>query len=139
VIIVDTNVISEMARQEPAPAVQRWLDAQPGSELFLTAITIAEIRFGVARLPDGRRKRDLSQSMDRLVEELFPRRVLPFDHDAGRLYGDLMAGRERTPLPLKPLDAMIAAIALSSGAALATRNIRDFEGLPLKLHNPFES
>lgn len=125
-IILDTNVISELARANPSPAVVVWLDRQPATELHLTAITVGELSFGLARLPPGRRQRELAARVDRLIDELFAGRILPYGAEAGRHFGMLAAQRERAGRPISMADGQIAAVSLHHDATLATRNVRDF-------------
>ncbi len=108
-IVLDTNVVSELMRPSRDPAVVTWLDQQTRGSLVTTAITVAEIRFGLARLPDGRRATELRQLADEVFGS-FPDQVLPFDAAAAALYGDIAAARERGGRPVDALDAQIAAI-----------------------------
>lgn len=137
-IVLDTNVISELVRPVPDVRVTTWLDEQAIPELHLTVITVAELGYGIARLPLGRRRDDLARQTGGLLERLFSRRVLPFDQSAAQLYGDVGATRDRLGRPIEIADAQIAAICLHRDAALATRNTRDFDGLGLTLVNPWE-
>jgi predicted nucleic acid-binding protein len=137
VIVLDTNVISELVRVQPAQAVVRWVVNQPADELRLTAPTVAELTYGAARLPDGRRRRELEATLVATVDESFMERVLPFDVTSGQLFGPLVASRERLGRPIETIDAQIAAVCLRYGASLATRNTRDFEGLGLTLIDPW--
>lgn len=136
-IVLDTNVVSEIMRARPEPAVIAWLDAQVPGELWLTAVIAAELMFGVARLPDGARKRDLAQAVHATLEEDFAGRVLPFDLAFASVYADLCAQRERAGLPAAMADAQIAASCLAHGATLATRNQSHFAGLGLALIDPW--
>ncbi len=124
-IVLDTNVVSELMRPSPAQAVVTWLHQQTRGSLVTTAITVAEIRFGLARLPRGRRAAELAQLADEVLGA-FPAQVLPFDAPAAILYGEIAAARERGGQPIEALDAQIAAICRARGAPLATRNTRDF-------------
>ncbi|RBY77754.1 VapC toxin family PIN domain ribonuclease [Geodermatophilus sp. TF02-6] len=137
-IVLDTNVISELVRPRPAARVTEWLDVPLVREVHVSAVTVAEIEYGLARLPDGRRRRELRTRVDRLLDRYFPRRVLPFDSAAAQRYGTVMASRERLGRPIEIADAQIAAICLHHDAALATRNTRDFEDLGLTLIDPWE-
>lgn len=136
-ILLDTNVVSAVMARKPEPNVIRWMDLQPTEDLSLSAVTVAEVRFGLAILPDGQRRRDLEQRFDRFLARGFAHRILPFDREAARLYGDLMARRRRLGRPMSALDGQIAAIARTYDAALATRNRRDFEECDLELIDPF--
>jgi predicted nucleic acid-binding protein len=138
VIVLDTNVISELARRVPDPGVLSWLDSLEVSDVATTAITAAELRHGVARLSDGRRKRELAVVIRGILAEDFRGRVFPFDERASVRYADIVAGRERIGRPIGVADAQIAAICRDSGAMLATRNTADFEETGIELINPWE-
>jgi toxin FitB len=137
-IILDTNVISELARQVPDPGVLAWLDSLDVSEVATTGVTAAELRYGVARLPDGHRKRELAVVIRGILAEDFHGRVLPFDEHASVRYADIVIGRERIGRPIGIADAQIAAICRDSGAILVTRNIADFEETGIELINPWK-
>lgn len=137
-IILDTNVISELARQVPDPGVLTWLDSLEISEVATTAITAAELRYGVARLPEGHRKRELTVMIRGILTEDFYGRVLPFDERASVRYADIVTGRERIGRPIGVADAQIAAICRDSGATLATRNTPNFEETGIKLVDPWK-
>jgi len=139
VIVLDTNVISELARQLPDPGVLSWLDSFEASEVATTAITAAELRYGVARLPDGRRKRELAVVIRGILTEDFHGRVLPFDERASVRYAEVVTGREQIGMPIGVADAQIAAICRDLSATLATRNIPDFEEAGIELVNPWRS
>ncbi|MGH3180907.1 MAG: type II toxin-antitoxin system VapC family toxin, partial [Streptosporangiaceae bacterium] len=109
-IILDTNVLSELARIDPEPNVVTWLDSLPAAEVATTAITAAELRYGVARLPDGRRKAALAETIDALVKEDFRDRVEPFDGPAAEQYATVVVSREKKGRPISTADAQIAAI-----------------------------
>jgi predicted nucleic acid-binding protein len=138
VIILDTNVISELARQIPDSGVLAWLDSQEIAEVATTAVTAAELRYGVARLPDGHRKRELAVVIREILTEDFYGRVLPFDERASVRYADIVTGRERIGRPIGVADAQIAAICRDSGAILATRNTADFEETGIELIDPWK-
>jgi toxin FitB len=138
VIVLDTNVISELTRQVPDPGVLSWLDSLDVSEVATTAVTAAELRYGVARLPDGHRKRELAVVIRGILAEDFHGRVLPFDERASVRYADIVIGRERIGRPIGIADAQIAAICRDSGAILGTRNIADFEESGIELINPWK-
>jgi len=138
VIVLDTNVISEMARQEPDLGVLSWLDSFEIAGLVTTAITAAELRYGVARLPAGHRKRELTAAIRGIVAEDFRGRVLPFDERASMCYADIVTSRERSGRPIGIADAQIAAICRDLGAVLATRNTADFEETGIELVNPWK-
>lgn len=137
-IVLDTNVISELARHMPDSGVLSWLDSFEVSDVATTAITAAELRYGVARLPDGQRKRELTGVIRGILTEDFHGRVLPFDERASVRYADIVAGRERIGRPIGIADAQIAAICRDLGAILSTRNTADFEATGVELINPWE-
>lgn len=126
-IVLDTNVISEMMRRAPSAAVVAWLDDQPPSSLFLTAVTEAEIRFGLAVLPAGKRRDSSVKAAERIFEEILGGRILPFDSEAAGAYAVIAAARRRLGRPISQFDCQIAAIARSRGASVATRNTSDLE------------
>lgn len=136
-IILDTNVISEPLRAQPSAVVIEWLDAQAIETLFLTTITVAEIRYGIAKLPNGRRKQTLQSRMNDEVLELFAGRILPFDEAAAESFGELRASAARRGHSLGELDVMIAAIAQSRRFTVATRDTSPFEGAGVSVINPF--
>jgi len=136
VIILDTNVTSELMRAEPTSTVVAWVAAQSPNELFSTVITVAEIGYGLERHPSGRRRKSLVrayQSLSTGMAEV----ILPFDVEAALLYGPLLAKKERAGTSMNPMDAQIACIAASHGATIATRNERDFANCGVQLVNPW--
>ncbi len=137
-IIVDTNIISEVMREAPHERVASWLARQKTLQLSVTTITIAEIQRGLKRLPLGKRRKQLESGFAEFIGRGFQGRILPFDEPAAGIYGDLCAQRESKGLHADPLDLMIAAIARNAGASLATRNVGDFEHCGLKLINPWQ-
>jgi predicted nucleic acid-binding protein len=138
-IVLDTEVLSELMKPAPSPEVVRWVDAQEPRDVAVTAVTMAEILHGVARLPEGKRKAALLELAADLFSEEFAERVLPFDESAATYYADLVVTRERAGRPVSMAGAQIAAICLSHEALLATRNTRDFEGVAIPLVNPWEA
>jgi predicted nucleic acid-binding protein len=134
-IVLDTNVVSELMRPEPADRVRVWADTK--AAVAVTAVTVAELLYGLARLPHGARRAQLEQAARWLVDEEFAGRVLPFDRAAAEHYADLAADRDRRGRPLGIADAQIAAICRSRGAGLATRNTRDFEETGIGLVDPW--
>jgi hypothetical protein len=137
VIILDTNVVSELMRATPDPSVSAWaVAADP--QLFLTSLTVAEIRYGVARLPEGARKHDITSAADRLFTT-FSQRAVSFDLAAADVYGDLVAGCEAQGRPISVFDAQIAAVCHARGAILATRNIKDFEATGIGVIDPWNT
>jgi predicted nucleic acid-binding protein len=137
VIVLDTNVVSELARPQPAPEVVAWVDAQDSADLVITAVTAAEIRASVALLPTGRRRRQIAERMETLITETFAGYVLAFDVDSSAHYANIVATRTRAGRPISGLDAQIAAVCTQHDATLATRNTDDFDGLNLNLINPW--
>lgn len=137
-IVLDTNVISETMRAKPDRRVVQWLDRQNPSNLYLCAPVLAEIFHGIARLDASVRKTPLLDLCREMVAQVFHGRVLPLDAAAAEAYGSIVAQREAHGRPITVIDAMIAAIARSNNAELATRNTRDFTATGLKLINPFE-
>jgi len=139
VIVLDTNVLSELVRRDPDPAVLSWLDAQPPGDVATTAIIVAELLYGVARLPAGRRREQLAGAVAALVDEDLGGRVHPFGMECAEGYAVVVSSRERAGRPISVLDAQIAAICLAHEARLATRNTRDFEHTGVELINPWRS
>lgn len=136
-ILLDTNVISEPLRREPHPRVIDWLDAQPMETLFLSSITVAELRAGVARLPAGKRRAALKHSLEHRVLPLFAGRVLPFDLAGTEPYAALTTKAQARGLTLGTADALIAAIALAHGLAVATRDTRPFSAAGVPVIQPW--
>ncbi|MDO9356618.1 MAG: type II toxin-antitoxin system VapC family toxin [Solirubrobacteraceae bacterium] len=136
-IVVDSNVLSELMRPEPSPAVEAWALAQRPELMFTTAITVAEVMYGIARLPEGRRKQQL-HGVATEIFMAFSDRVLSFDESAAQRYAVLVAEREAAGTPGSAFDAQIAAICLDHVAPLATHNVKDFEGCGLTLIDPWE-
>lgn len=137
-IVLDTNVISEAFRPAPSTAVRTWLDAQTPTDLFLCAPVLAELRYGVERLPAGVRKAELERLLSNVESELFDSRILPFDRPSAHAFGRILVRRNSIGRPMPAMDALIASIAISHGTAVATRDVLDFTGLGLRLINPFE-
>jgi toxin FitB len=137
-ILLDTNVVSEQLRPRPNPTVLGWIDAQPASTVYICAPVLAELRFGAERLEPGRIQTNLRAAIDRIEGSLFRGRILQFDAAAAAEYGRLVAKRERIGRRIELLDALIAAIALTQRADLATRDVSGFTELGIKLINPFE-
>ena len=137
-IVLDTNVVSELIHPKHHPDVADWVNRQLRDNVHLTAITVSELVFGVERLPAGRKRDELEAIIERLLSERFRQHVLPFDLDAAREHGRLIAARERAGRPMPGNDALIAAICLARGVPLATRNTKDFEGTGVQLVNPWQ-
>jgi hypothetical protein len=138
-LVLDTNVISEMLRPVPDATVSAWLDSQPTAGVFTTVITQAEIKYGIALLPKGQRQSALLTAAILIFESDFAGRVLPFDPDAAEIYAHIAATRRLAGKPISFADAQIAAITLSRGGRLATRNVRDFAECGIDLINPWDS
>jgi len=137
VIVLDTNVVSEMMRSTPEPRVVQWIDAFAADDVFVTAVTAAELMYGVARLPEGRRKQELLVKVGALIAEDFKDRVLPFDQLAAVDYANVVASRERAGRPISMADAQIAAICRNWSADLATRNVADFMDIGVRVVDPW--
>jgi len=136
VIILDRNVVSELLRPDPAPGVASWVRDRDRRELRTTAITLAEIRFGIARLPDGRRKQVLLAAADDIFSA-FSDQVLPVDTAAAEHYAVIASRRERAGKPIAGFNALIAAVCRSQGAALATGNVSEFDGAGIEVIDPW--
>jgi hypothetical protein len=137
-IVVDTNVISEVMRVRPSPRVLNWLNAQDGNQLFVTTVTLAEVGYALRILPVGQRRWQLQSRFDQFIAQGFEERVLDFTAAAARAYAEIMGHRKELGRPMSLPDGQIASIAHAAGFALATRNIPDFEECGLELINPFE-
>ena len=136
-IVLDTNVISELMRADPDPIVFAWTAAQPRNTLYTTSVTCAEIMTGIALLPEGRRRTDLAQLAADLFSKDLGGRILPFDADAATRYSEIVVSRRSAGTPIAVFDALIAATAVTAGAAVATRDRRGFEGCGLILIDPW--
>ena len=137
--VIDTNVASELMRPSPAPAVAAWIAGREAEELYLTAVSEAELLYGVAIVPAGRRRNELEAAMLRWLETGFAERILPFDSAAARDYADIAAGRRSAGRPIAPADCQIAAIARCRGMAVATRNVRDFADIGIEVVDPWRA
>lgn len=136
-ILLDTNVLSEVLRPLPDVRVQRWLDSQPDAILFTSAVTEAELCLGVALMPLGRRRTALAVAIRTILADDFTGRILPFDSPAAATFAEIAASRRQAGRPISQSDAQIAAIARSRGAVVATRNVADFNGCGIELVNPW--
>lgn len=136
-ILLDTNVLSELMRAKPDPAVVVWIDAQPTQDLLICSITVAEILYGIARMPEGKRRQALQDVAIAMFEEDFAGRILPFDADAAVHYAELAADSEAKGKIADMADGQIAAIARLHGLQIATRNTRHFEAFGVALTNPW--
>lgn len=137
-ILVDTNVISEPLRKTPDQRIIEWIDAQPIETLYLSAITVAELRFGIATLPSGKRRDQLRDNVETRVLPLFTGRVLAFDLPASQAYADLMARARTAGLGVGTADGYIAATAASNRMSVATRDTTPFEAAGVPVINPWQ-
>jgi predicted nucleic acid-binding protein len=137
VIVLDTNVVSELMKPQPSPAVLAWVGSRDRLELHTTSVTQAEILDGVLQLPAGRRRRGVEGAAEALFQEDFAGRILPFDSRAARPYADIVAERRRRGRPISQFDAQIGAIARAADATLVTRNVKDFEHCGIRVLNPW--
>ena len=137
ILVLDTNVVSEFMKARPDPQVLTWIDSQLTSSLFVTTITEAEVRTGIAYLPEGRRQRGLTAAADRAFNVLFADRILPFDSAAARTYATIASGRRAAGDPISQSDCQIAAIARSVGASVATRDASGFRGCGIDVISPW--
>jgi toxin FitB len=136
-IVLDTNVLSALMRQEPDGVAEAWLDRLPAESVWTTSITVFEVSLGLELLAAGRRRRVLEDAFARALAEDFEDRVLPFDQAAARVAGSIAASQRRAGKPVEIRDVQIAAICRARKATLATRNVRHFDGLELTLLNPW--
>ena len=136
-IILDTNVVSELARREPDARVKAWVRAQPPNDIYVTAVTEAELSYGIAIMPPGRRRSEVTRAVAGVLKDL-SRNTLPFDKVAAQAYGDIAARRRARGLPMDKMDCQIAAIAYTKGAHVATRDESDFAHCGIYVINPWE-
>ena len=136
-VLLDTNVISELLRPSPNSAVEGWVARREAADLLFSAVGEAELRYGVALLPAGRRRDALASAVEAILREDFEDRVLPFDSRAAREYAEIAASRRTAGRPVAPADCQIAAIARSRDLTIATRNVRDFADMELELVDPW--
>jgi predicted nucleic acid-binding protein len=139
VIVLDTNVLSEALKPAPSPIVLDWFAAQSPSSVFTTAITQAEILYGIETLPPGKRRVRLLAAVEKMFAAEFEGRILPFDEDAAGAFAKIVAARDAAGRPISQFDAMIAAIARSQRAAVATRNTADFQHCGIDVINPWDA
>jgi toxin FitB len=138
VIVLDTNVVSELMRKDPAAEVVAWVDQHPGDQVFITAVTAAELLYGVClRLPQGSRKQTLAAKVRDLVDQDFEDQVLPFSSDSAHHYADIVTSRDRLGKPINMADAQIAAICRQHDLELSTRNTTDFADTGIRVFNPW--
>jgi predicted nucleic acid-binding protein len=137
VIVLDTNVLSEALKPAPADTAMEWLAAQAPSDVYTTTVTQAELLYGIEALRHGKRQTILREAVERILAEEFSGRILPFDEASARYFATIMASRVAIGRPISQFDAMIAAIARSHGATLATRNVGDFGNCGITVINPW--
>jgi predicted nucleic acid-binding protein len=138
-IILDTNVLSELMKPRKSEIVRNWAAQQSLMNLFTTTITQAEILYGIALLHAGKRRDDLSQAAQLMFLEDFAGRVLPFDQAAAVAFANIASQRRQNGIPISQADAQIAAICYTHAATIATRNVSDFEGCSISIINPWET
>ena len=138
-ILLDTNVISEPQRRDPHAGVLEWKDAQALETLYLSVITVAELRAGIALIPAGKRRDSLHENLEKRLLPMFANRVLSFDMACTTAYAGLLAKSRAAGLTVETADAFIAAIALANGFAVATRDTRPFETAGVSVINPWEA
>lgn len=137
--ILDTNVVSELMRPAPNPVITAWVAEHPPSSLFLTAVSEAELRFGLAIMQPGKRRDGLNAALERMLRTGFASRILPFDSEAAGAYAGIAATRRRLGRPIAGADCQIAAIARLRRMAVATRNVRDFEDTGIEVFDPWNA
>ncbi len=138
-MILDTNVVSEQARPRPNPVVIQWIADQPRANLFITAVTEAELRYGIALMPAGERRETLEHQTEKMLRKDFAGKILPFDSAAAQAYPEIAVSRRRAGRPIKQHDCQIAAIARVHNAIVATRNVTDFTDCGVELINPWST
>ena len=136
-IVLDTNVVSEVIKPRPAETVMRWFASQPAAELFVTAITEAELLYGIAIMASGRRREQVERAVTTMFADRLTDRILPFDSAAAREFATIVAVRRKSGKPIDDFDAQIAAIARSRGAGVATRNVADFADCGIDVLDPW--
>jgi toxin FitB len=136
-ILLDTNVISELMRPESSPVVLRWFSRQQAQELYSSSVSLAEVFYGIELLSEGKRRKDLFAGAERMFTKVLAGRVFAFEDEAAHAFARIASARRRAGRPIAELDAQIAAIASVHGATLATRNTADFEGCGIRLVNPW--
>jgi toxin FitB len=137
-IIVDTNIISELMRLEPAAAVVDWFNSANPDMLWTSSVVTMEVRFGLEAMPAGKRRSALTNAFEEMLELMFAERILDFDETASRTTASLMARRKQAGITIDLRDSMIAGTVLSRRAVLATRNVRHFTDVAIQIVNPFE-
>ncbi len=135
--VIDTNVASELMRPAPNPAVAAWIAEQDAEAMYLTAVSEAELLYGVAIMPAGKRRSAVEAAMREWLDLGFTQRILPFDSAAARAYAEIASVRRHAGRPIGDADCQIAAISRSRSAVLVTRNVRDFEGTEVEIVDPW--
>jgi predicted nucleic acid-binding protein len=135
--LLDTNVVSELVRPRPNPGLVEWLAERDEDQVFLSVVTLAELRYGIARLPVGRRRRSLEEWLRGGLLQRFDGRILPVDDDVALTWGDVTAECAAAGRPIEAMDALIAATVRVRALELVTRNTRDFEAALIPVHNPW--
>ncbi len=136
-ILLDTNVVSAPWKPKPDPQVVAWIDAQAVETLYLSAVTVAELRFGIAAMPVGRRRHIPHERLEGELLPVFAGRILPFDFDASRVYTDLMSKAKIAGLAISMADGTIAAIAAACGFIVASRDVAPFDAAGVRFINPW--
>jgi toxin FitB len=136
-VLLDTNVVSEMMRPEASPIVLKWFSRQRAQEVYSSSITLAEVYYGIELLPGGKRRHELLAGADRMFSRVLAGRVFVFEEEAAHAFARIASVRRKAGRPIAEMDAQIAAIAHVHGATLATRNTADFEGCGIRLANPW--
>jgi toxin FitB len=139
VIILDTNVLSALTAEVPDPTVAKWLDRCPRISIWTASVCLFEMKYGLNIMPEGKRRRALGQAIQTLIDDILENRIAAFDFTAAVHAAEFSGKRKALGRPVEIRDVMIAGVALSTGATLATRNIRDFEHSGLELVNPWEA
>ena len=137
-IVLDTNIFSELLRPAPNKQVEAWLSARDGENVYFTTVGEAELQFGLALLPAGKRRNALSKAVEEILDEDFQDRILAFDRAAARAYAVIASARRAAGRPISQFDCQIAAITRANEAILATRNTADFEGCGIRLIDPWK-
>jgi predicted nucleic acid-binding protein len=137
-IILDTNIISEMMKKSPDQAVADWFKSQDNNQLYITVLTVAEIKYDISLLPEGKRREKLDTDASHMFNSVFRDKILSFDYDAAHHYPIAHQHRKAVGKTMTVMDAELAAICKSNNAALATRNTKDFTDISVELINPFD-
>lgn len=137
--VLDTNVVSELMNRQGSKQVKDWVAAQPRKNLFTTTITQAEVLYGIAILPEGKRQQALLEAAQLMFQEDFAGQILAFDSQAARLFAQIAAYRKRKGQPISQADAQIAAICLAHNSTIVTRNVDDFINCQISIVNPWDS